>query len=87
MRRAIARFLSDELSEEEFIEQVKGIICDFRRRLPMKLLCQDIGLIVREREHSPLGRHDKFERIWISLDRVEPRIRGALVDWERAMAK
>lgn len=86
VRYAIHRYLNDELTDEGFKAQIIEIIREFEKRLPTKLICQDVGLIVQEREQSILGKSDKFKRLWALLDQVEPRIRENLNHWKEAMS-
>lgn len=87
VRYAIHRYLNDKLTDEGFKAQIMEIIREFEKRLPEKLLCQDIGLIVQEREQSILTKSDKFKRLWALLDQVEPRIKESLNHWKKAMSK
>jgi hypothetical protein len=59
-RYAIHRYLNEELTEEKSKGQVSEVIYDFEKRLPERLLCQDVGLIVQEREQSILDKSDEF---------------------------
>ena len=59
----------------------------FEKRLPKNLFCQDVGLIVQEREQSILGKSDRFKRIWALLDQVEPMIKVNLNHWRQAMSE
>jgi len=87
VRYAIHRYLNDELTGEEFKAQIIEIIREFEKRLPEKLLCQDMGLIVQEREQSIPSKSDKFRRIWALLDQVQPRIRENFNHWREAMSE
>lgn len=87
VRYAVHRYLNNELTEEEFKEQITEVIRQFEKRIPKKLLCQDIGLIVQEREQSIPSKSDQFKSIWALLDEVEPRIREALNHWKESMSE
>ena len=87
VRYAIHRYLNEELTGERFKGQISEVIHEFEKRLPKKLVCQDVGLIVQEREQSILGKSDEFKRLWVLLDQVEPMIREALNYWKEAMGK
>ena len=87
VRFVIHRYLNGELTEERFKAQIAEIIREFEKRLPKKLTCQDVGLIVQEREQNVSGKPDRFKRLWALLDQVEPRIRENLNYWKKAMSK
>jgi len=87
VRYAIHRYLSEEITEERFKGQIAEIIREFEKRLPKKIVCQDVGLIVQEREQSILNKSDKFKTLWALLDQVEPTIRETLNHWKEAMKK
>ena len=87
VRYAIHRYLNGELTEERFKAQIAEILREFEKRLPKNLICQDVGLIVQEREQSILGKSDKFKRLRALLDQVEPRIRENLNHWKEAMSE
>ena len=87
VRYAVHRYLNNELTEVEFKEQITEVIRQFEKRIPKKLLCQDIGLIVQEREQSIPSKSDQFKSIWALLDEVEPRIREALNHWKESMSE
>ena len=87
VRYALHRYLNGELTEERFKGQIAEIIREFEKRLPKKLVCQDVGLIVQEREQSILNKPDEFKRLWVLLNQVEPMIRETLSHWEEAMNK
>lgn len=87
VRYAIHRYLGEELTEEGFKGQISEIIHEFEKRLPKKLVCQDVGLVVQEREQSILDKSDEFRRLWVLLDQVEPMIGEALNNWKEAMGK
>jgi FKBP-type peptidyl-prolyl cis-trans isomerase (trigger factor) len=87
VRYAIHRYLSEELTEERLKEQVAEIIREFEKKLPKKIVCQDVGLIIQEREQSISNKSNKFKRLWALLDDVEPMIKGSLNHWKEAMSK
>lgn len=87
VRHAVHRYLIDELTEERFKSEITEILHKFGKRLPKKILCQDIGLIVQEREQSIPNKPDKFKRIWLLLSQIEPDIEQALNEWQEAMSK
>ena len=87
VRYAIHRYLNEELTEERFKGQIAEIIHEFEKKLPKKIICQDAGLIVQEREQSNPNKSDRFKRLWVALDHVEPMIREALNHWKEAMSK
>ena len=87
VRYALHRYLNGELTEEGFKGQIAEIIREFEKRLPKRLVCQDVGLIVQEREQSILTKSNKFKRLWALLDQVEPRIKKSLNHWKKAMSK
>ena len=87
VRFAIHRYLNEELTEERFKGQIAEIMREFEKRLPKNLICQDVGLIVQEREQSILTKSNKFKRLWALLDQVEPRIKESLNHWKKAMSK
>ncbi len=87
VRSTLHRYLNGELTEDEFKGQIAEIISEFEKRLPKKLVCQDVGLIVQEREQSILNKPDEFKKVWILLNQVEPMIRVTLSHWKEAMSK
>lgn len=87
LRYAIHRYLNNELTLEGFKAEITEIMHEFERRLPKKLLCQDVGLIVQEREQSIPSKSNKFRRIWALLDEIEPSIRESLNHWREKMSK
>ena len=87
VRYAVHRYLNEELTEERFKGQIAEIISEFEKRFPKKLVCQDVGLIVQEREQSILNKSDKFKRLWVLLDQLEPTIKEYLNHWKAAMSE
>jgi len=87
VRYAVHRYLNEELTEERFKGQIAEIISEFEKRFPKKLVCQDVGLIVQEREQSILNKSDKFKRLWALLDQLEPMIKESLNHWKETMSE
>jgi len=85
VRYILYKYLNNELADDEFKEQITRIIHEFEEKMPKKLLYQDIGLIVQERELPTMS--DKFRRIWVILDDIEPKIKEALDYWKKSMSK
>jgi hypothetical protein len=83
----IHNYLLNELTDEEFKNSIGEIIDEFKGRMPERLLCQDIGLITRERENKNPNKLDRFKKIWALLDQINPKIRKALNHWDEAMMK
>ncbi len=71
----VRKYLTGKLTDEGFKEGIQAILEEFQGK---NLLHQNIGqLTLRMKEENP-NDADKFERIWILLDQVSPRIRKAL---------
>jgi len=87
VRYAVHCYLNEELAEERLKGQIAEIIHEFEKKMPKKIVCQDVGLIVQEREQSNPNKSDKFKRLWALLDHVEPMIRETLNHWKEAMNK
>jgi hypothetical protein len=87
VRYAIHKYLNEELTEERFKGQISETIHEFEKKLPRKIVCQDVGLIAQEREQSILNKSDKFKRLWVLLDEVEPMIRETLNYRKEVMGK
>jgi hypothetical protein len=87
VRSAIHRFLIGELTGEEFKEQIGKVMREFEGRMPQRFLCQNVALIVQEREQHVPNEPDKFRSVWALLDQTEPMIREALNLWKEAMSK
>jgi len=66
------RYLTDELTDEGFKEGILAILNEFEGK---NLLHQNIGQLTWRLEKENPGEKDKFEKIWILLDQVSPRIR------------
>lgn len=87
VRYIVHKYMNNELVDDEFKEQIKWIINEFEGKIPEKLLYQDIGLIVLEREKSSQTVSDKLKKIWMLLDEVKPEIKRALENWKKSMSK
>ena len=85
VRRAIHKYLLNELTDEGFKNYIQEIIDEFEEKIPGLRVYQDIGMIVMERESRKL-RPDRFEKIWALLDQVNPRIREDLDRWKDLMS-
>jgi len=72
---ALQNYLADELTDEEFKEHIQAILKEFEGK---NLLHQNIGQLTQRMEGENPSRTNKFERIWILLDQVSPRIREDL---------
>jgi len=66
------RYLNDELTDEGFKEGIQAILDDFEGK---NLLHQNIGQLTWRMEKENLREKNNFEKIWILLDQVSPRIR------------
>ncbi len=66
------RYLTDELTDEGFKEGIQAILNEFEGK---NLLHQNIGQLTWRIEKENPGEKNKFEKIWILLDEVSPRIR------------
>ena len=75
------QYLDDELTDEGFKESVQVILNEFEGK---NLLHQNIGQLTWRMERENPGDESKFEKIWILLDQVSPRIRE---DFNRRMKK
>jgi hypothetical protein len=69
---ALHRYLTDELTDEEFKESIQTILGEFEGK---NLLHQNIGQLTWRMEKENPSRKNKFEKIWILFDQVSPRIR------------
>lgn len=85
VRRAIHKYLLNELTDEGFKNYIQEIIDEFEEKIPGLRVYQDIGMIVMERESRKL-RLDSFKKIWALLDQVNPRIREDLDRWKNLMS-
>lgn len=85
IRRVIHDYLLNELTDEEFKNNIEEIIDKFKGRMPEWLLCQDIALITRERENKNPNKIDRFKKIWALLDQISPKIKKALNHWNETM--
>ena len=78
---ALQGYLTDELTDEEFKDNIKTILNDFEGK---NLLHQNIGQLIWRMEKENPNKKNKFEKIWILLDQVSPRIRE---DFDRRINK
>lgn len=69
---AIIGYLIDELTDEEFKENIQSILDEFEGK---DLLHKNIGQLTWEWEKRNRALKSKFEKIWILLKQVNPRIR------------
>ncbi len=72
---ALYMYLTDELTDEEFKESIQAILNEFNGK---NLLHQNIGQLTWRMEKENPNERNKFEKIWILLDQVSPRIRKDL---------
>ena len=70
---AIIGYLIDELTDEEFKESIQSILDEFEGK---DLLHRNIGQLTWKWEKGNRALKNKFEKIWILLDQISPRIRG-----------
>ena len=66
------RYLSGELGDEEFKREIQLILDEFKGK---NLLHKNIGQLTYRMEKENPNRKDRFEKIWILLDQISPRIR------------
>ena len=71
VENAIHGYLTDELTDEEFKESIQSILDESEGK---NLLHQNIGQLTWEWEKRNSSRKNKFEKIWILLEQVSPRI-------------
>lgn len=69
---SLQRYLSDELTDEEFKECVQLILNEFKGK---NLLHRNIGQLTWRMEKELSDKEEKFKRIWYLLDQVTPRIK------------
>jgi len=81
VENAIHRYLTNELTDEEFKESIQAILDEFKGK---NLLHQNIGQLTWEWEKKNPLRKSRFERIWILLEEVSPQI---ISDFNRRMKK
>ncbi|UCH31262.1 MAG: hypothetical protein JSV05_07115 [Candidatus Bathyarchaeota archaeon] len=72
---ALHRYLTNELVDEEFIREIQAILNEFQGK---NLLHQNIGQLIWNLEIKRPNDKAKFEKIWLLLDRINPRIREDL---------
>ena len=75
------KYLADELTDEGFKEEIQAILDRFDGK---NLLHQNIGQLTWRMEKENPSRKYKFQKIWILLDQVSPRIRE---DFDHRMKK
>ena len=69
---ALQGYLTDELTGEEFKGKIQSILDEFKGK---NLLHQNIGQLTWRMEKENPSDGSKFEKIWVLLDQVNPRIR------------
>ena len=69
---AIYKYLTDRLTDEGFKESIQSILNEFKGK---NLLHQNIGQLTWRLEKENPSRKNKFEKIWILLEQVSPRIK------------
>lgn len=69
---AIIGYLIDELTDDKFKESIQSILEEFAGT---DLLHKNIGQLTWEWEKRNRALKNKFEKIWILLEQVSPRIR------------
>ena len=69
---ALHKYLSDELTDEEFKESIQSILNEFEGK---NLLHRNIGQLTWRMEKELSGKEEKFRRIWALLDQINPRIK------------
>ncbi len=69
---AIIGYLIDELTDEGFKESIQSILDEFEGK---DRLHKNIGQLTWEWEKGNRALKNKFEKIWILLKQVNPRIR------------
>lgn len=74
-------YLTDELTDETFKDEIQALLNEFEGK---NLLHQNIGQLTWRMEKENQSRKNKFEKIWILLGQVSPRIRE---DFDRRMKK
>ncbi|MGD8506778.1 MAG: hypothetical protein PVF15_08975 [Candidatus Bathyarchaeota archaeon] len=78
---ALHRYLVGDLIDDGFKESIQAILNEFEGK---NLLHQNIGQLTRRMEKENPSEKLKFERIWILLDQVSPRITK---DFDQRMRK
>ncbi|MGD8565350.1 MAG: hypothetical protein PVF96_03275 [Candidatus Bathyarchaeota archaeon] len=69
---ALHKYLSDELTGEEFKESIQSILNEFEGK---NLLHRNIGQLTWRMQKQLSGKEGKFRRIWVLLDQINPRIK------------
>jgi hypothetical protein len=81
VENAIHRYLTSELTDQEFKECIQAILDEFKGK---NLLHQNIGQLTWEWEKKNPLRKSKFEKIWTLLEQVSPQI---INDFNRRMKR
>ena len=81
VENAINRYLTSELTDQEFKECIQAILDEFKGK---NLLHQNIGQLTWEWEKKNPLRKRKFEKIWTLLEQVSPQI---INDFNRRMKR
>jgi hypothetical protein len=68
---AIIGYLLDELTDAEFKAKIQAIVDEFEGKA---LLHRNIGQLTREWEKGNRALKPKFEKIWLLLEQVSPRL-------------
>ncbi len=71
VENAIQGYLTDKLTDEEFEGSIQSILDEFKGK---NLLHQNIGQLTWEWEKKNPSQKSKFEKLWILLEQVSPRI-------------
>ena len=71
----IRKYLTGELTDEGFKESIQTILDEYEGK---NLLHQNIGQLTWRMEKENPSDEGEFEKIWILLDQVNPRIRKDL---------
>jgi hypothetical protein len=72
---AIREYLASELTDEVFKKTIQTILSEFKGK---DLLHQNIGQLTRRMEEENQSEKPRFEKIWVLLDQVSPKIREDL---------
>ena len=71
----IRKYLTGELTDEGFKESIQTILDEYEGK---NLLHQNIGQLTWRMDKENPSDEGEFEKIWILLDQVNPRIRKDL---------
>ncbi len=69
---AVHLYIIGRLTDEGFKEHVQSILNEFKGK---NLLHQNIGQLTWRMEKENPSKKNKFEKIWILLEQVSPRIK------------